>query len=89
MACNLTHTRGQQRRKIKYLYNGKEKQEALGIDWLDYDARMCMLEIGRWSVAAPLAEKYFKISPYVYAAKMPVILIDPNGMELDYSDLTK
>jgi hypothetical protein len=48
---------------------------------------MYMPEIGRWGVVDPMANKYFGISPYVYAANIPTILIDPNGMELYFSQL--
>lgn len=30
----------------------------------------------------PLCEKYYSISPYAYCAGNPVLLVDPNGMEI-------
>lgn len=70
-------------------YNGKELQDELNIGWLDYGARMYMSEIGRWGVIDPLANKYYKFSPYCFAANSPIAITDPNGKELDYSQLSK
>ncbi|WPO89700.1 DUF6443 domain-containing protein [Chryseobacterium sp. HR92] len=69
-----------------YKYNGKELQET---GMYDYGARMYMPDLGRWGVVDPLAEKYFNISPFNYTANNPILYIDPDGMQLDLSNIMK
>lgn len=48
-------------------YNGKEFEEDIGLNWIDYGARRYMADIGRWTSPDPLAEKYYNpLNPQVY-----------------------
>jgi len=63
-----------------YKYNGKELDTENGLNWYDYGARMYDPAIGRWHAGDPMAEEFYRISPYTYCYNSPILLVDPNGM---------
>jgi|GEM_PF-2925458 len=67
-----------------YKFNGKEEQNAFGLGWLDFGARMYANDIGRWGVIDPYADIYESISPYSYVENNPTIAVDPDGRLVIY-----
>ncbi|WP_422360231.1 RHS repeat-associated core domain-containing protein [Reichenbachiella sp.] len=66
----------------RFKYNGKELQDDLDFNVLDYGARMYMPELGRFFTQDRFSEKYNDFSPYQYAANNPIKYIDVNGDSL-------
>ncbi|MCG8311566.1 MAG: RHS repeat-associated core domain-containing protein [Cytophagales bacterium] len=69
------------------LYQGKEWQQDLGLNTYDFHARMYDPALLRTFQQDPLGEKYYPFSPYSWVANNPLIITDPTGMELDWSQL--
>ncbi len=72
-----------------YKFNGKELDQETGLYY--YGARYYTPEIGIWLSVDPLSDKYPSLSPYAYCALNPVMLVDPDGREIDiwYTDKDK
>ena len=65
--------------KQPYLYNGKELDEMHDLSWYDYGARMYEPALGRFMTMDPMAEKYYRVSPYVYCLNNPINKVDEEG----------
>ena len=66
--------------KQSYLYNAKELQDELDLNWHDYGARMYDATLSRFSKLDPFCEKYHIWTPYGYAINNPIRYIDYNGL---------
>jgi RHS repeat-associated protein len=63
-----------------YKFNGKEKDEETGFNY--YGAGYYFEYLSVWLSVDPMSDKHPSLSSYVYCANNPVILTDPNGMEI-------
>ena len=63
----------------RYLYNGKELESGLGLEWMDYGARWYDASIGRWGQIDPLAEKAPSWTPYRFGFDNPIKYFDLDG----------
>jgi RHS repeat-associated protein len=64
----------------KFGFGGKELNQELGLEWMDFDARNYDAAIGRWMNIDPLAELLMSYSPYVSSFNNPIYFTDPTGM---------
>ncbi|MDI3322740.1 RHS repeat-associated core domain-containing protein [Pinibacter soli] len=65
-----------------YGFNGKERDNSIGIDNYDFDARILSGPLGRWGSIDPLQAKYPGISPYAFVQNSPLMFKDPDGKDL-------
>jgi len=70
----------------KFIFNGKELEDEHGLNWYHYGARYYDPQLGRWHAMDP-AEEF--LSPYLYAANNPVMLIDPDGAQVQLGEISQ
>ena len=86
MAMGVQYTENFGRDKQPYLYNGKELIEAHGLNEYDSQARMYYAAIGRTTTLDPLAENYYRVSPYSWCGNNPINYVDPDGRDTLHFD---
>ena len=64
-----------------YTFSGKEKDVETGYGY--FGARYYDSGLSIWLSVDPMSDKYPSMSPYNYCANNPVILVDPDGREID------
>ncbi|MFT4733921.1 MAG: RHS repeat-associated protein [Sediminicola sp.] len=64
----------------RFRFNGKEWDDETGNFY--YGARYYDPKISVWLSVDPLAHKYPSLSPYVFVANNPVMLVDPDGRDI-------
>ena len=66
----------------KYLFNGNEFIDSLGMNSYDFHARVYDPALGRFMRIDPLAENTMVQSPYQFANNNPILFNDPTGMKM-------
>ncbi len=65
----------------RYTFSAKEKDIETGYSY--FGARYYTSDLSIWLSVDPLSDKYPSMSPYLYCANNPVILVDPDGAEVE------
>jgi len=65
---------------IRYKFTTKEEDSETGYQY--FGARYYASDLSIWLSVNPLADKYPSMSPFMYTAGNPVILVDPDGMRI-------
>ena|GEM_PF-2989281 len=67
--------------KNDYLYNSKELNTDLGLNWSDYGFRFYDAAIGRFTGVDPISDQFAWVSTYNYAENEPIAGIDLWGLQ--------
>jgi RHS repeat-associated protein len=65
----------------KFKFIGKEEQDELGLDWLDFGWRNYDPAIGRFVSIDAHAENYYSHTTYNYAGSSPLVIFDLDGLD--------
>src|SRR5690606_12929451 len=65
------------------LYQGKELQDELDLNLYDFHARKYDAAIGRTTTMDPMADMFYSMSSYSWAANNPMRFMDPTGMVIE------
>ncbi len=68
-----------------YKFNSKELDQETGLYY--YGARYYSPWGNIWLSVDPMSDKYPSMSPYMYCAGNPVILVDPDGREIEITEI--
>jgi len=68
-----------------YTFSAKERDPETGYSY--FGSRYYSSDLSVWLSVDPMSDKYASLSPYVYCANNPVMLVDPNGEEIWKPDL--
>ncbi len=68
-----------------YKFNSKELDDETGLYY--YGARYYNPTLSIWGSVDPMSDKYPSMSPYLYCAGNPVILVDPDGKEIEITEI--
>lgn len=74
----------------KFKYNGKELENrefanGAGLETYDFAARMQDPQLGRFLQIDPKSETFANNTPYNYCFNNPLLFVDPDGMEPEYT----
>ena len=69
-----------------YKFNGKEKDPETGLHY--YGARYLNTDLSIWLSVDPMSDKYPHLTSYNYCANNPVMLVDPDGRDIDVVENT-
>jgi len=64
----------------RYKFTAKELDNETSYTY--FGARYYDSELSAWLSVDPMSDKYPSLSPYCYTANNPVVLVDPNGMDI-------
>lgn len=77
----MTHTQPLNDPTNKYLFQGQELQDDLGLGWYQFKWRMHDPALGRFITVDPLAESFYYNSPYAFSENKVTSHIELEGLE--------